>query len=101
MVFENIGVWASNPVDYEAISTSVRNFKFKTEQDGVDDWYVVDGENCWTDCGSKGGQCDWCGPTGYCCHATKHDINGDCTTRKLFANNCSLKSVSQRLISFV
>lgn len=83
-VFENIGVWASNPADYEAISTNVRNFKFKTEQDGIDDWYVVDGQNCWQDCGSKGGQCNWCGPTGYCCHATKHDINGDCTTGKSF-----------------
>ena len=35
-------------------------------------------ENCWYVCGSKPGQCDWCGGNGYCCSGTKLDSNGDC-----------------------
>ncbi len=26
-----------------------------------------EGEDCWVDCGQKGGPCEWCGSTGMCC----------------------------------
>ena len=44
-----------------------------------DEWQVPNDNDCWYDCGSKGGKCDWCGTVGYCCSSQKDDINGDCT----------------------
>jgi len=44
-----------------------------------DEWAVSDpGTDCWYQCFGAPGKCDFCGPEGYCCSATKLDINGDC-----------------------
>lgn len=63
-----------------ATNTKIRNVRFKTENDGTDDWFVIDGSPCWDTCDQMGGKCDHCGANGFCCSATKHSVNGDCTT---------------------
>ena len=65
--------------------TKIRNFKFKTEQDDLPGWAVVDGTDCYPPCSGVGGHCDYCGKNGYCCSGKRHDINGDCTEEMITA----------------
>ena len=44
-----------------ATNTKIRNVRFKTENDGTDDWFVIDGSPCWDTCDQMGGKCDHCG----------------------------------------
>ena len=55
-----------------AQNTKIRNVRFKTENDGTDDWFIIDGSPCWDACDQTGGKCDHCGANGFCCSATKH-----------------------------
>ena len=34
---------------------------------------------------SQGGSCDYCGKNGFCCSASKHEINADCTDEMVIA----------------
>ena len=45
-----------------------------------DEWHVPNGDDCWYDCGSQPGKCDYCGTFGYCCSGSKDDLNAGCTT---------------------
>ena len=65
--------------------TKIRNFKFKTEQDDLPGWAVVDGTDCYPPCSGVAGHCDYCGKNGYCCSGKRHDINGDCTDEMITA----------------
>ena len=74
-------VWASNPWSTTGENTKVRNFKFKTEQDDAPGWFVLNGEDCWNDCGGAG-QCSECGANGFCCSKSnvlfsEGDVSGD------------------------
>ena len=35
---------------------------------------MVNGEDCWYECGEQSGKCDFCGTVGYCCSAEKDQI---------------------------
>ena len=75
----------SNPIKRTCDDTRVRNFKFKTEQDDLPGWTVVDGSDCYPPCSGVAGHCDYCGENGYCCSGKRHDINGDCTEEMITA----------------
>ena len=78
--FHNLDVFVSHPWEHAADQSKIRNFKFQTEQDDFTGWQVIDGTDCWLECGNKAGSCDHCGANGFCCSKSKHDINGDCTS---------------------
>ena len=82
--FKDMVVYASDPHHTQTLDTRIRNFKFKTEQDDGADWEVVDGADCYNECG-KGGACTFCGSNGFCCSTQKLEDNGDCTTEMLQA----------------
>ena len=82
--FENMKVYASNKENGPAENTKIRNFKFKTEQEGAPGWTVTDGIDCYPTCGS-GGHCEQCGTNGFCCAENKPDLNGDCTDEMIEA----------------
>ena len=78
-------VLATKDNEHIASSTKIRNFKFKTEQDGETGWFVIDGTDCWASCDEQGGRCDHCGTNGFCCSRSKYNLNGDCTEKMLIA----------------
>ena len=82
---EQMFVLATKNNDHIASSTKIKNFKFKTEQDGETGWFVIDGTDCWASCDQQGGRCDHCGTNGFCCSRSKYNLNGDCTEKMLIA----------------
>ena len=49
-----------------------------------------EGEDCWVDCGQKGGPCEWCGSAGMCC---KQGVLGDGCDGSIGGPNLDFKHV--------
>ena len=57
---------------------SLLKVKSKNNLNGLEE-YERTSQQCWTDCGKKGGKCSVCGEFGYCCRNKYHPSwNGNC-----------------------